>query len=84
MTNEEKINNPNNEHLGGFLRKFSYKEAWRNAWNKASLEDRKKVYNIPNFDNEIFKEITGIDVDKELTNDEIISINGKKYKLIED
>ena len=66
MTDEEKENNPNYETLGGYLRKMTYKEAWKHSWNNANKENRKLVLKLPNFDNEIFKEITGIDVCKEL------------------
>ena len=34
-------------------------------WNCLSEEDKKTILNIPNFDAEIFKEITGIDVKQE-------------------
>ena len=66
MTDEEKENNPDYETLGGYLRKMTYKEAWKHSWNNANKENRKLVLKLPNFDNEIFKEITGIDVCKEL------------------
>ena len=66
MTDEEKENNPDYETLGGYLRKITYKEAWKYSWNNADKENRKLVLKLPNFDNEIFKEITGIDVFKEL------------------
>jgi len=54
------------EVCGGFLRNLEYKEAWRKSWDKASDEDRRKVLALPNWDNEVFKEITGIDVELEL------------------
>ncbi len=52
-------------------------KAWRASWDKASDEDRRKVYALPNWDNEIFKEISGIDVDKELNTPKEISLQGK-------
>ena len=54
------------ETCGGFLKTLNYKDAWRLAWDKASVEERKKLFDLPNWDNEVFKEITGIDVEKEL------------------
>ncbi len=66
MTDEEKENNPVYETLGGYLRKMTYKEAWNYSWNNANKENRKLVLKLPNFNNEVFKEITGIDVQKEL------------------
>ena len=54
------------ETCGGFLKTLEYKEAWKLAWDKASVEERKKLFDLPNWDNEVFKEITGIDAEKEL------------------
>ena len=54
------------EICGGFLKTIDYKDAWRLAWNKASIEERKKLFELPNWDNEVFKEITGIDAEKEI------------------
>ena len=54
------------ETCGGFLKTINYKDAWRIAWNRASIEERKKLFDLPNWDNQVFKEITGIDAEKEL------------------
>ena len=54
------------EICGGFLKTLDYKDAWRLAWNKASIEERKKLFDLPNWDNEVFKKITGIDAEKEI------------------
>jgi len=35
------------------------------SWKKADIVDRKKIFEIPNFDKKIFFDITGIDVDKD-------------------
>ena len=51
---------------GGFLKPINYKDAWRIAWNKASIEERKKLFDLPNWDNQVFKEITGIDAENEI------------------
>ena len=66
-TEEEKKKHKNEiEICGGFLKTLDYKDAWRLAWNKASIEERKKLFELPNWDNEVFKEITGIDAEKEI------------------
>ena len=66
-TEEEKKKHKNEiEICGGFLKTIDYKDAWRLAWNKASIEERKKLFELPNWDNEVFKEITGIDAEKEI------------------
>jgi len=65
MTDIEKIKYPK---LNGCLRTYSYKEAWRNAYSKANEKDVKLLKNLPNFDADVFKEITGIDVNNETEN----------------
>ena len=54
------------ETCGGFLKKLDYKEAWRLAWDKASKEEHLKMLELPNWDNEVFKEISGIDAEAEI------------------
>ena len=54
------------EACGGFLKPINYKDAWRIAWNKASIKERKKLFDLPNWDNQVFKEITGIDAENEI------------------
>lgn len=54
------------ESCGGFLKTINYKDAWRLAWNKASIEERKELFDLPNWDNQVFKEITGIDAETEI------------------
>ena len=66
MTDEEKKEHPNYKKTRGYLKTITYKEAWRIAWDGATDKDRRKTLELPNWDNEIFLEITGIDVEKEL------------------
>lgn len=54
------------EVSGGFLKTLDYKEAWRLAWDKASKEEHLKMLELPNWDNEVFKEISGIDAEAEI------------------
>ena len=54
------------ETCGGFLKTLGYKEAWRIAWNKASKEEHLELLKLPNWDNEVFKEISGIDAEAEI------------------
>ena len=54
------------ETCGGYLKTLEYKEAWRIAWNKASKEQHKELLKLPNWNNEVFKEITGIDAEAEI------------------
>ena len=47
---------------GSFLKTLNYKEAFQKAWNEASEEEHQLVKNLPNFDADIFYEISGIRV----------------------
>ena len=61
--------------------------AAKKAWNKASQEEKEQTFNLPNFDADIFYEIFGIDVRKKyntLSNDDVMIINGIKYKKVID
>ncbi len=62
MTEKEKQENPKWETTEGFLKKITLKEAWSNAWNNWSEENKTLFKELPNFSPEIFKEITGIEV----------------------
>lgn len=48
------------------MKTLEYKEAWKLAWDKASKEEHKVLLELPNWDNEVFKEITGIDAEAEI------------------
>ena len=61
-TDEEKKADPEKEMIGGYLKKYTMKEAWANWWKEMSENDKRIVQEIPNFDAKIFKEITGIEV----------------------
>ena len=61
-TDEEKAADPEKERKGGYLKVNSYKEAWAKWWDDLSEEDRKIIQEIPNFDPEVFKDITGIEI----------------------
>ena len=84
MTEEEKINNPNYHTLDGYLKKMDYKEAWTEYWNRASESDKNFFLTLPNFNSEIFKEITGIDTQtKSLKGKKVsVELDGVKYEAI--
>ena len=50
------------ETCGGFLKTLEYKEAWKLAYDKTNDKEKIQLFNLPNFDVDIFKEISGIDV----------------------
>ena len=63
MTDSEKEENPTWECAGGYLKTINAtkedKQAW---WDNLDDEEQEEVKSLPNFDKEIFKEITGIEV----------------------
>ena len=63
---EKKAHKQEIEACGGFLKKLDYKDAFRISWDKASPDEHKKLLSLPNWDNEIFKEISGIDAEAEI------------------
>ena len=50
------------ETCGGFLKTLEYKEAWKLAYDKTDDKEKIQLFNLPNFDADIFEEISGIDV----------------------
>ena len=65
MSEEEKKENPRWEIKKGYLKKVRYDDAYRQKWwNELKETDKKAIKSIPNFDKDIFKEITGIDVEE--------------------
>ena len=71
MTEKEKEEHPEYQTTGYYSKRLSWEEiSNRNQkkWNKLSEYDKKEVMSIPNFDKKIFKQITGIDVDKGVMN----------------
>ena len=62
MTDEEKAAHPEYRVTEGYL-KHVEKETERQMWWDGLSDSKKKiVMNLPNFDKDIFKEITGIEV----------------------
>jgi hypothetical protein len=80
MTEEEKEANPTYKTTGGYLKVYEYKEAFKRSWDNAPAEDREKLFRLPNFDPDVFKEISGIDV---FEKEETINIDGVEYTLSE-
>lgn len=65
MSEEEKEANPNAKDTNGYLKIMKPHECAQDWWDKLKDTDKKIILDIPNFDREIFKEITGIDVGEE-------------------
>ena len=63
---EKEVHKKEIETCGGYLKTLEYKEAWKLAWDKVGKEEHEQLLKLPNWDNEVFKEITGIDAESEI------------------
>lgn len=61
-TEEERAAEKEKELIGGYLKKYSFKEACKNWWDKYSDKEKAEFMTIPNFDKDKFKLITGVEV----------------------
>jgi hypothetical protein len=72
MTEQEKKDNPSSKITGGFLRKTN-----RRDWTKLTDANKKFILSLPNYNDEVFKQITGISLlEEEMV--EVIINNKKK------
>ena len=62
MTDDEKAAHPEAETTSGYLKERTTADNARKWWAELSSDERNVILGLPNFDSEIFKEITGIDV----------------------
>lgn len=61
-TEEEKQADERKALIGGYLKKNTYQYACARWWEDMSKENREIIMSLPNFDAEVFKDITGIEV----------------------
>ena len=64
MTEEERQNHREYTVTGGYLKYYDLKEACQKWWKSLNEREKTIIKWIPNFDATIFKQITGIDVNK--------------------
>ena len=99
MTEQQKIDNPKYHITEGFLllkkseycKDEVYKKSAQKSWDETNHEDRMLTYKLPNFNADIAQEIFGIDFKayleqstvKSNIDNNIITINGIKYKKVE-
>jgi PPE-repeat protein len=62
MTDEEKEKHPSHKTCEGYLRDIPFKEAFSNMWHNLNEEDKKAFTSLPNFDSEIFEQITSVKI----------------------
>ena len=92
MTDKEKEAYPSYITTGGYLKVYSsLKQAYIEAWEKTTQEDRELTLRLPNYDPVVATEIFGfnpsecVEQKKEVVETqalEIIELNGKKYQLV--
>ena len=58
----KKAEHPEAETTGGYLKLVDDTPKRQEWWDKLNSDDKQEVLNLPNFDKDIFKDITGIDV----------------------
>jgi hypothetical protein len=81
MTDSEKEAYPDYVTTGGYLKHYSsLQQAYIEAWEKATPEDRAKTEKLPNFDPTVFEEVFGFNPFKKRS----IIIDGKKIELSEE
>ena len=83
MSDEEKKADPQFYVRQGYLKTYTYKEAWANFWRDTDKENRKKFLALPNFDWSVFTEITGIEKSSEISlvgQTVEVKVGGKTYK----
>ena len=81
MLPEEKEQHPKYATVGGYLKKYDYKEAFRKSFEKAKRlpdwpEQLKRLKALPNFNFKIFEEISGITAE-ELTGSTVEKLTTK-------
>ena len=64
MSDSEKEEHPDHEATGGYLKVLDYKEAWKKMWKSLSEKEKQSILDLPNFDKDIFFDITGIRIKK--------------------
>ena len=64
-TDKEKAEDEDKALIGGYLKTYTMEEAWANWWEEMTDANKEIIKSIPNFDAEIFKEITGIEIKQE-------------------
>ena len=74
MTEQELKDFPEAKQMGGYLKTLPFKEACQ-IWWKENPDRHQDFLSLPSFNPEIFKEITGIDVEAEqpMTDEELIA-----------
>ena len=65
MTDEEKAVHPEHKTTGGYLKVLDESECSQIWWDDLDNNQKEIIKSMPNFNESIFEEITGIKVDKQ-------------------
>ena len=65
MTEQEQKEHPSWQVTRGYLKQYTYKEAWRKSFENAKKSsnwesEKQKLLSLPNFDFDKFEQISGI------------------------
>ena len=63
MTDEEKEQHPEYETTGGYLKELDESECGQIWWNSLSDHEKDIIKALPNFDAEIFEQVTGVHIE---------------------
>ena len=79
MSDQEKNDNPSHQTTGGFLKKHpnEYKKQWEYSVSRMSEEDKDFIRSLPNFDADIFFEITSQRLDDTIE----VTVGGKTKRI---
>lgn len=64
MTDAEKEKHPSYKTCDGYLKDIPFKEAFQNAWHNWTNKNREAFTSLPNFDKDIFFQITGVNINE--------------------
>ena len=63
MTDEEKEQHPDYKTTGGYLKELDESECGQIWWNSLTDNEKDVILSLPNFDAEIFEQITGVHIE---------------------
>ena len=63
MTDEEKEQHPEYETTGGYLKELDESECGQIWWDSLSDHEKDVIKSLPNFDSEIFEQVTGVHIE---------------------
>jgi hypothetical protein len=85
MSDKEKEANPTYVTTGGYLKFYtSLKQAYIEAWEKTTEEDRKLTEKLPNFDPVVFEEVFGFNPFKKQKTEVTLTLTDEQLKQVKE